>query len=103
PVVRAGRTHTHNVYVVRIPAVRDGVAASLADQGIDTAIHYPSPVHLQPAVAGLGYREGDMAVSEDACGEVLTLPFYPSLDPAVVDRVASATISAARMLLADAS
>ena len=59
-------------------------AVGVHGQGIQTGIHYPLPVHLQPAYADLGYGPGDFACSEQAAREELSLPIYPELqEPAL--------------------
>jgi dTDP-4-amino-4,6-dideoxygalactose transaminase len=73
-----GRRHVWHVYSIRTPR-RDELQASLTARGIATGIHYPTPVHLQPAYADLGYKAGDFPVAEAASREVLALPIYPEL------------------------
>lgn len=58
---------------------RDSVAAQLASRGIDTAVHYPKPLHLQPAYASLGLPRGSFPKAERACERVLSLPIHPRL------------------------
>ena len=58
---------------------RDALREHLASRGIETGIHYPFPLHLQPAYAFLGHRKGDFPVSEAACETELSLPMYPTL------------------------
>jgi dTDP-4-amino-4,6-dideoxygalactose transaminase len=84
-----------HLYVVRHPR-RDALQAALAKRGIGTLIHYPIPLHLQPAFAGLGGKPGDLPVAERATSEILSLPLYPELDDAIVRRVAE-TIRTATM------
>jgi dTDP-4-amino-4,6-dideoxygalactose transaminase len=81
--------HVYHVYAVRL-AARTQVARALADQGISTGIHYPLPVHLQPAWAELGYRRGSFPAAEAFADETLSLPIYPELTPAQVNRVCDA-------------
>ncbi len=67
-----------HLFVVRHPR-RDALAAALRERGVETLIHYPIPLHLQPAFASLGGRPGDLPVAERATGEILSLPLYPEL------------------------
>jgi dTDP-4-amino-4,6-dideoxygalactose transaminase len=84
-----GGTHVYHLMIVRIGGgKRERVRAELAAAGIDTAIHYPTPIHLQPAFAYLGKGAGSFPVAERAVGEILSLPMYPELAPAQVLRVA---------------
>jgi dTDP-4-amino-4,6-dideoxygalactose transaminase len=71
-------THVYHLYVVRHPR-RDELQALLREQGIGTLIHYPVPVHLQPAYRDLGYETGSLPITETVAQEVLSLPMYPEL------------------------
>ncbi len=88
PVVAAGNTHTYHQYVVRTGR-RDALASHLAGLGIGTAVYYPTPLHLQPCFAPLGYGVGDLPRTEAACREVLALPLYPELTEEEQERVAA--------------
>lgn len=66
---------------------RDHVRADLKNLGIGTAIHYPLPLHLQKALAHLGYKEGDFPNAERACRTVLALPLFPELTDEQADYV----------------
>jgi dTDP-4-amino-4,6-dideoxygalactose transaminase len=68
----------YHLFVVRHPR-RDALAAALKERGIGTLIHYPIPLHLQPAFAALGGRAGDFPVAEKAAAEILSLPLYPEM------------------------
>jgi dTDP-4-amino-4,6-dideoxygalactose transaminase len=68
----------YHLYVVRVQD-RDGLKEHLADAKIETAIHYPIPLHLQKAYVNLGYRKGDFPVAEKAASEILSLPMSPQL------------------------
>jgi dTDP-4-amino-4,6-dideoxygalactose transaminase len=67
-----------HLFVVRHPR-REALRAALEERGVGTLIHYPIPLHLQPAFAGLGGRPGDMPLVEEAAAEVFSLPLYPEL------------------------
>jgi dTDP-4-amino-4,6-dideoxygalactose transaminase len=85
---RSGATSAPHLYPVRT-AVREALRDHLFARGIETAIHYPVPLHLQPAYGFLGHREGDFPVSEEACRTVLSLPIYPTLGNEQVEAVVS--------------
>ena len=70
--------HVYHVYAIRV-ADRDRVQEALHSVGIGTSIHYPIPVHLQSAYADLGYRAGDLPISEEAADQFLSLPIYAEL------------------------
>jgi dTDP-4-amino-4,6-dideoxygalactose transaminase len=78
-------------YTIRLPVGRrDAVAAALASQGIPTAVHYPAPLHLQPAFREFPVVEGGAPVSKRLAAEVLSLPMHPYLDEAIQDRIIGA-------------
>jgi dTDP-4-amino-4,6-dideoxygalactose transaminase len=80
-----------NQFVVRVPADRRAaLVAHLAARGIASAVYYPLPLHLQPALAFLGHREGDFPHAERAAREALALPIHPTLADDDVARVAGA-------------
>jgi dTDP-4-amino-4,6-dideoxygalactose transaminase/predicted glycosyltransferase len=68
----------YHLYVIRVEN-RDQLQARLALAGITTQVHYPTPLHLQRAYAGLGYKQGDFPVTEKVAAEILSLPMYPQL------------------------
>lgn len=68
---------------------RDALKAHLAAEGIATAIHYPRPLHLQPAMASCAGQRGDLPVSERLAEEVLSLPLYPELPFDILERIAT--------------
>jgi len=67
---------------------RDGIRAGLEARGVQTAIHYPRPLHLHRAYAELGYGEGSFPHAEFACGHVLSMPFFPELTYEQVEQAA---------------
>jgi dTDP-4-amino-4,6-dideoxygalactose transaminase len=81
-------SHVYHQYVVRVP-LRDSVRDALARDGIGTGVHYPIPVHLQPACRGMGYAEGDLPHTERAAREVLSLPMFPELSDDQIEYVAA--------------
>jgi dTDP-4-amino-4,6-dideoxygalactose transaminase len=89
PLPARGLEHAYHVYAVRV-AERDRVQAALKERGVPTLIHYPKPVHLQPAYAGLGYGFGSFPVSEAYAMETLSLPIYPELSDEQAREVAVA-------------
>lgn len=76
----------YHLYVIRV-ANRDAAAASLNEAGVATGIHYPVPIHLQPAYASLGLGVGSFPVAERAANEMISLPMYPELPDEAVDYV----------------
>jgi dTDP-4-amino-4,6-dideoxygalactose transaminase len=90
PEIPAGGRHVFYCYAIRVPGGRrDALRAFLTERGIGTQIHYPVPIHMQEAAQFLGYRKGDLPVTEKVAGEVLSLPMYPELTDAQIDRVAA--------------
>jgi len=78
-----------HLYVIRTPK-RDALRDHLEKQGIETGVHYPLPLHLQPPFANLGHKRGGFPEAERAADEVLSLPMYPELGDEGVDRVSAA-------------
>lgn len=74
------RKHVYHLYVIRVRE-RAKMLEAMEGQGIHCGVHYPVPVHLQPACAGLGFRSGDFPVSERCAAEFLSLPMFPELTP----------------------
>ena len=89
PSERSDSRHVYHVYAVRVTS-RDARRAELAARGIHTGVHYPIPVHLQPAFRDLGYQPGDFPVSEAVAAEVLSLPMFPELTDAEIETVVGA-------------
>ncbi len=78
PAVAPGADPCWHLYVVRVED-RDGVAARMADRGVATGVHYPVPVHLQPAYAALGHAPGDFPQAERFARTCLSLPMFPGI------------------------
>jgi dTDP-4-amino-4,6-dideoxygalactose transaminase len=89
PRERPGARHVYHLYVVRLQQ-RDAWRERLTEAGVQTGVHYPIPVHLQPAYRDLGYAAGAFPVCERAAGEVLSLPIFPELTDAQIGEVALA-------------
>ncbi len=87
PRVREGITHVYHLYVIRTKA-RDLLREHLGNNGISTGVHYPVPLHLQPAYGYLGIGEGVYPVTERVSKEILSLPMYPELKDEEVKEVA---------------
>jgi UDP-2-acetamido-2-deoxy-ribo-hexuluronate aminotransferase len=90
--VRPDRTSVYAQYTV-LARDRSQLESRLRAEGIPTAVHYPMPLHLQPAYARYGV-EGRLPVSESVAREVISLPMYPDLAPGVQDQVVSAVCRA---------
>jgi dTDP-4-amino-4,6-dideoxygalactose transaminase len=79
----------HLFVVVSHDRPREEVRQALADRGIATGVHYPTPVPFQPAYADLGYRRGDFPVAEELMANCLSLPLFPELTAEQVERTAA--------------
>jgi dTDP-4-amino-4,6-dideoxygalactose transaminase len=79
----------YHLYVIRVEH-RDALRAYLRDKGIATGIHYPIPIHLQPAYGDLGYGRGDFPITERCAEQTLSLPMYAELTPGSIECVAEA-------------
>lgn len=86
PTVKAGNKHVFHLYVVEAER-REQLKKELNAQGIGAEIHYPLPLHLQPALKYLGYKEGDFPVTGKAAKRILSLPMYPELSSEQVNRI----------------
>ena len=88
------RLHVFYTYTIRVPGGRrDDLRKYLGERGIGTQIHYPVPIHLQQSAEFLGYRKGDMPITEKVASEVLSLPMFAELTDEQLDRVADAVRS----------
>jgi dTDP-4-amino-4,6-dideoxygalactose transaminase len=85
----ANTTVTSRVYIIRHPD-RDRVIGELQSRGVDAGKHFTPPMHLRPLYAHLGYRPGDLPVTERVASEVICLPTHPHLSDADVERVCAA-------------
>lgn len=94
PFEKPGQAHVHNIYALRV-SDRKGFMQHLASRGIGCGIHYPVPVHLQEAYAGLGLVPGSFPVAERLATEFVSLPIYPELNGDQLQRVIEAVEEAA--------
>lgn len=81
-----GYQHVRHIFAIRV-LNRDQACAHLDKCGIGWGLHYPVPLHLQPAYAHLGYKKGSLPVSEKLAEEILSLPIFPGMTTAQIDRV----------------
>jgi dTDP-4-amino-4,6-dideoxygalactose transaminase len=86
PATPAGRSSSWHLYVVRTRQ-RDALLEHCRAAGIEAGVHYPLPLHLQPAFRHLGHARGDLPATEAWAAECLSLPLYPQLEPAAQERV----------------
>lgn len=84
--------HTQPAWYLAVVCVpdRQRFLRHMADRGINCGVHYPQPCHLTPAMAALGHRRGDLPNAEYLADHCVSLPLYPELDAAAVDRVVEA-------------
>ena len=90
-------TSAYYVYVVEVEE-RDSFRRALEAEGVATGVHYPIPLHLQPACADYGYQPGNFPVTEQAAKHIVSLPMYPELTPEQLEQVIAAV---KKSLLAD--
>ncbi|WP_210316295.1 DegT/DnrJ/EryC1/StrS family aminotransferase [Devosia oryzisoli] len=93
PVVRPENTSVWAQFTVRV-ADRSAVTESLKNAGVPTAVHYPVPMHKQPAYAGLCRVHGSLKNTEEASETVMSLPFHPYLSDEIVEKVVDALVAA---------
>lgn len=95
PFVRPNAAHVFHLYVVQIPN-RDEVKAGMAADGIETGIHYPIPLHEQPAYKHLQHEPSDFPIAHEQAGRLLSLPMFPEITD---DQIAYVVESLTRRLL----
>jgi dTDP-4-amino-4,6-dideoxygalactose transaminase len=96
PVVRPHNTHVYYVYVAQVQN-REYFRQALEHQGIATAVHYPIPIHLQPACARYGYKRGMLPVTEAVAERLVSLPMYPELTAEQIQAVVNAVKKSAAL------
>lgn len=97
PATGPNRTHAWHLFVALHPE-RDRLRAMLADRNIQTGLHYPTPVHLQPAYAHLGYHPSAFPVSERVSRQCLSLPLFPEMTAEQQDATIGAMADALRVI-----
>lgn len=85
-LIKTQRCSVRHLYVVRAKK-RDRLRRHLEGKGILTGVHYPVPLHLHPAFAAAKQKKGSLPVAEKACQEIVSLPLFPHLEVAAVERV----------------
>lgn len=89
PVESKGCRHIYHLYSI-LADRRDALAQFLSQKNIGSGIYYPLPMHLQPCFKNLGGKKGDLPVTEEICSKVLSLPMYPELGMASLNRIIDA-------------
>ena len=102
PVESSFNRHVYHIYAIRVPR-REAFQQALTESGVQSGIHYPIPVHLQPAYADLGYSIGDFPHAEAAAHEVLSLPMFAELTSAQQDVVVQAVREISRNMLLEST
>jgi len=87
PTEQKDNKHIYHIFAVRT-ADRDNLLNKLKNEGIGAGIHYPIPLHLQPAYRYLGYKAGDFPITEKCAREIISLPMYPELDEGKIKKIA---------------
>jgi len=99
PEAAPSRKHIYHVYALRTNS-RDKLRKYLSDNGVDTGMHYPIPIHLEIVYRDLGYKKGDFPVAEKVCRQVMSLPVFPEIETKelqyVADNIKSYFIKAKR-------
>ena len=90
PFLREEYRDVYHNYVVQVPSkIRNQLQEDLLNNGIDTKIHYPIPLHLQECSKNLGYKKGDFPVSEKLANSMISLPIYPLLERKEIEYISS--------------
>jgi len=102
PAIRQECDPVWHLFVIRAPD-RNHLQAALKAQLIETGVHYPCPLHLQPAYGALGMREGSLPVTERAAARVLSLPMFPEMTEEQADQVIAAVVGTAAKVKREAA
>src|SRR6185295_10482550 len=79
-------THVNHLFMIQLSR-RDALRDFLQERGIQSGIHYPTPIHLQPAYADHGWKKGDFPVAEELASRIVSLPMYAELSYQHIDYV----------------
>lgn len=91
PETRPGADHVFHLYVVQVPAgMRDDIQRSLSERGIATAVHYPIPIHRQPALANTAAAQTQLPVTDALAPSILSLPMFAELDDTQIRYIVAA-------------
>jgi dTDP-4-amino-4,6-dideoxygalactose transaminase len=102
PEEKPGVKHVYHLYVIQTER-RDALKQKLNENAVETGFHYPIPLHLQKAYAGLDYRRGDLPVTEQLADRILSLPMYPDIRPEQVEFVCQIIQETAACLRAESA
>ena len=86
PIQAAHNRHVYHLYTIRV-SNRESLSKILKEENIETLIHYPIPVHLQPAYLDLGYTAGAFPCSEEVAKQIISLPLYPEMKDSTIKAV----------------
>lgn len=86
PQVLPDATHSYHLFVLRASR-RDELLAYLYTNGIGAGLHYPRPLHLQPAYAALGYHKGNFPIAEESAAQIISLPMFPELQQNEIEQI----------------
>lgn len=78
--------HVYHIYSL-VSENRDEIICDLKEKGIGVGIHFPVPLHLQPALKHLNYRKGDFPICEELCNNIFDIPIFPELDKSQIDYI----------------
>lgn len=87
PIEEQGARHIYHIYSLTVPSRRDEVLSALKLRGVESGVHYPVPLHRQPALSHLNYAQGAFPHTEHAAQTVLSLPMYPELPTDSLNRI----------------
>lgn len=85
--------HAYHIYALTVAGDRDALLHELKDNGVGAGVHYPIPLHLQPAFAGRGWVRGNFPHAERAAAQEISLPIYPEMTSSMVEEVVEAVRS----------